>query len=110
MKLREFALFCLGVAALISGRAEAKCEVTRMMTLPVIVQGNQILIPGTLEGHKVKFLFDTSFPASIIMAPTARRLGLNVMDFSTFIDPRSTVAEGAATVRRCQSRLLDQRL
>ena len=99
MKLRELALSGLCAAALLSGRAEAKCEVTRLATFQVEVDGNQILIPGTMSGQNVKFLFDTSFPASVIMAPTARRLGLEVMDFSTFIDPRSTVAEGAASVQ-----------
>ncbi len=99
MRLRQIALSCLCAGALMAGRADAKCEVTRMMTLPVIVKGNQILIPGTLEGRPVKYLFDTSFLASIIMAPAAERFGLDVMDYMSFIDPTSTVSEGAATVK-----------
>lgn len=99
MKLRELALSGLCAAALLSGRVEAKCEVTRIATFPVEVDGNQILIPGAMSGQKVKFLFDTSFPASVIMTPTAQRLGLNVMDFSSFIDKRDTASQGASSVQ-----------
>lgn len=83
MILRKMASFLLCATALACGRAEAKCEVSRAVTLHVVVEGNQILIPGKLGGENVKFLFDTSFPASVVMGPTARRLGLELLDYSS---------------------------
>ena len=83
MKLRELVLPCLCAAALLSGRAEAKCELTRYSTLHVSVEGNQILIPGHLGGEPVKFLFDTSFPASVVTGTIAKRLGLELLDYMT---------------------------
>lgn len=83
MKLRDIVLAGLCAAALISGRAEAKCQMTRYFTLHAIVEGNQILIPGRLGGENVKFLFDTSFPASVVTGKTAKRLGLQLLDFMT---------------------------
>lgn len=89
MKLRELALSCLCTVALLSGRAEAKCELTRYFTLHAVVEGNQILIPGRLGGEEVKFLFDTSFPASVVTGPTAKRLGLTLLDTMTSISSGS---------------------
>lgn len=100
MSPRNLILSSLCAAALLAGRAEAKCDLIRIATLHVTVEGNQILIPGTLAGKQVKFLFDNSFPASLIMAPMARKLGLEVMDFATLSDPRSTVSEGATGVQQ----------
>jgi hypothetical protein len=99
MSPRNLILSSLCAAALMAGRAEAKCDLVREATLHVMVDGNQILIPGMLGGRQVKFLFDDSFPASLVMAPTARQLGLNVMDFASFSDPRSTLSEGATSVQ-----------
>jgi len=104
MKFRDLSLFCLCVAALISGRADAKCQLTRYFTLHAVVEGNQILIPGRLGGEPVKFLFDTSFPGSVVMGPTAKRLGLELLDFRTvqenpirsLIGHTETGAEGGA--------------
>lgn len=91
MKLRHLALSCLCAAALLSGRAEAKCELIRSYTLHVVVDGNQILIPGRLGGGDVKFLFDTSFPASVVMPAAAKRMGLELLDYMTAQSPSGAI-------------------
>lgn len=100
MTLRETALSCLCAVALLAGRAEAKCSLTRMATLHVTVENNQILVPGELNGQKVRFVFDTSFPASVVTAPAAKRLGLGVMDYGSLISRfiSNDVTQGAAIV------------
>ncbi len=69
-------------AALPATSAQAECRLAKVATLHPVVDNNQILIPGTLNGHKVSFLFDTSFPASIIPAAAARRLGIDVQNLN----------------------------
>ena len=68
---------------LLSGReAIAACDYTKVAELHVTVENNQILIPGVLHGHKVKFLFDTSSPASFVPAGAAQKLDMPVSSFS----------------------------
>jgi hypothetical protein len=68
---------------LLSGReAHAACSFEKVAQLHVSVENNQILIPGVLQGKKVKFLFDTSSPASFIPAGAASRLRLPVSSFN----------------------------
>lgn len=69
-------------AALSASPALAECRLAKVATLHPVIDNNQILIPGTLEGHQVKFLFDTSFPVSIIPAAAAKRLGIDVQNFT----------------------------
>ena len=69
-------------AALPAASAQADCRLAKVATLHPVVENNQILVPGMLAGHKVKFLFDTSFPASIIPAAAASRLGVDVQNFN----------------------------
>lgn len=75
----------------------AACSYEKVAQLHVTVENNQILIPGVLHGHKVKFLFDTSSPASFIPAGAAHKLevpvsSLNAPAFvsilSGFVDPK----------------------
>ncbi len=75
----------LAAAAVLATSAQAQCRLEKVATLHPVVENNQILIPGTLEGHQVKFLFDTSFPVSIIPAAAAKRLGIDVQNF-TFME------------------------
>jgi len=70
------------VAALPAASAHAECRLAKVATLHPVVDNNQILIPGVLNDHKVNFLFDTSFPVSIIPAAAAKRLGIDVQNFT----------------------------
>ena len=74
-------LLLAGLVAMTGGQAEASCTLLKVADLHVTVENNQILIPGELEGHPVKFLFDTSYPGSIIAMNAARRLGVPVSEF-----------------------------
>lgn len=69
-------------AALPAASAGAACTLAKVATFHPVVDNNQILISGVLNGHKVNFLFDTSFPASIIPAGAAKRLGVDVQNFT----------------------------
>jgi len=70
------------LAAVPAAQAQAQCRLDKVATLHPVVENNQILVPGSLGGHKVKFLFDTSFPVSIIPAAAASRLGVDVQSFN----------------------------
>lgn len=76
MKPVRFA-FAAGVMMVAGHQADA-CEFQKLADLHVTVENNQILIPGTLGGKNVKFLFDTSFSASLIPSGAARRLNVPV--------------------------------
>src|SRR5579859_2514463 len=68
---------------LLAGReAGAECTLKKAAELHVTIENNQILIPGQLEGTKAKFLFDTSFPASLITSNAARQMKLDVFPLS----------------------------
>lgn len=69
--------FAAGAMMLAGHRADA-CEFQKLADLHVTVENNQILIPGTIGGKSVKFLFDTSFSASLIPAGAAHRLDVPV--------------------------------
>jgi len=63
--------------------AKAACNFQKIAELHVVVENNQILIPGILGGKPVKFLFDTAFPRSLLPRGAATRLEI----------PLSTVSE-----------------
>ncbi|MBB6252465.1 retroviral-like aspartic protease family protein [Nitrospirillum iridis] len=44
--------------------------------IPIVMEGNQPLIPGAINGTPVKFLIDTGATASFIVPGAAKRLGL----------------------------------
>ena len=66
-----------GAMMLMGHQAEA-CEFAKIAELHVAVENGQILIPGTLGGKPMKFLFDTSYSASLIPSGAARRLDVPV--------------------------------
>jgi hypothetical protein len=87
-----------GLTLLSGGEAlAASCDYTKVAQLHVTVENNQILIPGVLHGHKVKFLFDTSSPASFIPAGAAAKMEVPVSSFNSptflsilsgYVDPK----------------------
>lgn len=58
--------------------AQAACSLNKLTSLNVVVENDQILIPGTMQGQKVKFLFDTAYPANVMPSSAAGRLGVAV--------------------------------
>lgn len=78
--IKSLLLSCLLLLAGHEAKAEA-CTLVKIAELHVTIENNRILIPGEMAGHKVKFLFDTSYPASLITANTARSLGIPVRSF-----------------------------
>lgn len=78
-----------GLVVMTGRQAEAACSLVKVAELHVTVENNQILIPGELEGKKVKFLFDTGFPGSVITSNAARQLEMSVSPMTqAFFDRR----------------------
>ncbi|WP_186454728.1 MULTISPECIES: retropepsin-like aspartic protease [Nitrospirillum] len=55
--------------------ADAQCTLDRWI-VPVVMEGNQPLIPGEINGTPVKFLIDTGANDSFILQGAAKRLNL----------------------------------
>lgn len=85
-------LLLSGLVLLAGHEAEAACSLVKVAELHISIENNQILIPGELEGNKVKFLFDSSFPASLITSNGARKMGLTVLPFSQALYSGNTFA------------------
>jgi predicted aspartyl protease len=56
--------------------ARAKCEMVKMASLAVLMDGNQILLPATINGQPMQFLLDTGAEQSIMLPSAAKALGL----------------------------------
>lgn len=63
---------------MMAGHEAQACEFAKIAELHVAIENNQILIPGTIGGKSVKFLFDTSFSSSLIPTGAAQRLDVPV--------------------------------
>jgi predicted aspartyl protease len=74
-------LAALGALALaVLGRAEAACDLQKVVAMPVQSDNNQLTLAGSLDGHPVRFLVDTALPRSLVLAPAAEQMGLPVTD------------------------------
>ncbi len=62
------------------GRAEAGCDLQKVVAMPVQSDNNQLTVGGSLDGHKLRFLVDTALPQTLVLAPAAEEMGLNVTD------------------------------
>jgi len=68
------------MALAILGRAEAACDLQKVVAMPVQSDNNQLTVGGSLDGHKVRFLIDTALPHTFVLATAAEEMGLNVTD------------------------------
>jgi len=80
MKKSQYLAAAGALVMALAGRAEAGCDLQKVVAMPVQSDGNLLTVNGTLDGHKVKFLIDTALPKSIILAPAATEMGLEVTD------------------------------
>ena len=76
----------------VSVAANANCEITKFAGLSLEVLDNQLLTSGSLNGHPMKFLIDTSAPGTLVSAPLAHAIGLRVDD--QFAHQRLSSMEG----------------
>ena len=68
------------IAVLLAGPAFAKCDLTKVSDLKIAQEGNQITIPGKINGQPVKFLFQIAATHNMVLAPAANALGLRVVE------------------------------
>jgi predicted aspartyl protease len=80
------------IAMCVSVAANAECEITKYACLSLEVRDNQLLTSGSLNGHSMKFLIDTSAPGTLVSAPFAHAIGLRVDD--QFAHQRLSSMEG----------------
>lgn len=77
---------------LVAGAANADCQMEKFGTLPVKIQDNRIVLDGQINGHAMKFLVDTAAPGTLVLAPYAHAIGLQVDD--QFAHGRQATMEG----------------
>ncbi|TPG18678.1 hypothetical protein EAH87_11405 [Sphingomonas koreensis] len=71
------------IAALLaagSAKAESKCSVGVMLTLPVTMAGRQPTVPVTINGHKLMLIADSGAFFSTLSPDTAAEYGLKLHD------------------------------
>jgi predicted aspartyl protease len=74
-------LVAAGVMALgLLGRAEAGCDLEKVVAMPVRSDDNLLTVNGSLDGHKMRFLIDTALSRTLVLAPAAEEMGLAVID------------------------------
>jgi len=79
--MRLGTIAAVGALALaIVGRAEAACDLQKVVAMPVQSDNNRITVSGSLDGHPVQFLIDTALEHSLVLAPAAEQMGLPVTD------------------------------
>ena len=93
---------------LLSGRAGAECQMTKFGSLAIQVQDNRIVVPGQINGHPMKFLFDPAAPGTLLLAPYAHSVGLNVDDLfanrrSSSLESRSPMGQATLDEMRVDS-------
>ena len=99
-----------GLLLMAGHEAQAACSFQKIAELHVVVENNQILIPGTLGGKPVKFLFDTSFPTSLLPKGAAARLDVPVSNITqpvTFMTLAGLVTRDDGSVAEVQQLTLD---
>lgn len=77
---------------LVAGTAHAECQMQKFGTLPVKIQDNRIVLDGQINGHPMKFLVDTAAPGTMLLAPYAHSIGLQVDE--QFGQQRQATMEG----------------
>lgn len=74
------AILAGAVSLALLGRAEAACDLQKVVAMPVQSDGNLLTVGGSIDGHKVRFLIDTALPQTLVLAPAAEAMGLPVTD------------------------------
>jgi hypothetical protein len=59
--------------------AHARCQVGNVVAIPVVIDNNQLLARGAIDGHAVRVLIDTGSNMSLIWRSAAARLGLRLI-------------------------------
>lgn len=70
-----------GLFLTLTGWAGAACPLTKLASINVSFDGNQIVAAGSLDGHPVRFLLDTASANTFVLAPAAEELSLPVTNF-----------------------------
>ena len=66
-------------ATVVALHAQARCHVESVAAIPVVIDNNQLLARGAIDGHPVRVLIDTGSYMSLIWRSAAERLGLRLI-------------------------------